>query len=462
MTPTGHAPTATVRLTGRVAVHSRNDRSRDQLSQAIARQGYEVLRASTREELQRALDQDAVAACLLDEPESPAFIEAMHAYLRERHKSTQLLMLPALGVRGDALPAGVAIDVIEPPHTPDRIGRALFAAVGRAQLIAENLKLKLDLDGRIWPELIGHSPAMQRVRAELRPAAESDQPVLVRGEAGTGTTFLARAIHTARFADRVPLMTVRCQVLSSAAAESELFGGWSAASPQPGRLQAAAGGMLLLDDVDTLPLSVQSRLATLLASGPTSPPSAGNAAARLIATTHADLQQLANEGGFDRSLLRHLSRHVIILPPLRERREDIAALAEHFLAEFAAREGRPIKQLTVEALERLKAYHWPGNVRELENAISRCCALEHGGLLSAAMIMPWLEEARDSGSDDMGLSLREMERKLIEATFTRFHGNRELTARALKIGLRTLSGKLREYGYPPRGGPGSNREARAA
>jgi DNA-binding NtrC family response regulator len=150
------------------------------------------------------------------------------------------------------------------------------------------------------------------------------------------------------------------------------------------------------------------------------------------------------------------------LPPLRERREDIAALAEHFLAEFAAREGRPIKQVTVEALERLKAYHWPGNVRELENVIGRCCALEHGGLLTAAMIMPWLEEARDAGSDDMGLSLREMERKLIEATFTRFHGNRELTARALKIGLRTLSGKLREYGYPPRGGPGSNREARAA
>jgi DNA-binding NtrC family response regulator len=372
-------------------------------------------------------------------------------------------MLPALGVRGEPLPAGVAIDVIEPPHTPDRIGRALFAAVGRAQLIEENHKLKLDLDGRIWPELIGHGPAMQRVRAELRPAAESDQPVLVRGESGTGTTFLARAIHTARFADRVPLTTVRCQVLSSAAAETELFGGaWTGAAPQAGRLQAAAGGMLLLDDIDTLPLSVQSRLAGLLNAGATSPPSAGNAAARLIATTHADLQQLAQEGGFDRGLLRHIAKHVITLPALRERREDIPALAEHFLAEFAAREGRPIKQLTVEALERLKAYSWPGNVRELENVLCRCCALEHGGLLTAAMITPWLESSRDALTEDVGLSLREMERKLIEATFNRFHGNRELTARALKIGLRTLSGKLREYGYPPRGGPGSNREARAA
>jgi DNA-binding NtrC family response regulator len=141
--------------------------------------------------------------------------------------------------------------------------------------------------------------------------------------------------------------------------------------------------------------------------------------------------------------------------------DDLPVLAEHFLQQCSVKEGQPIRRVSEEALHRLLTYSWPGNARELENVIARCCSLTNAPVISAEEIEPWLEQT-DESTELPGLTLREMERKLIEATFNRFGGNRELTAKALKIGIRTLSGKLREYGYPPRGGPGSNRQEQRA
>lgn len=168
------------------------------------------------------------------------------------------------------------------------------------------------------------------------------------------------------------------------------------------------------------------------------------------------------EGKFRADLLEILSGHVVKVPALRNRIEDISVLAEHFLAEYAVREGKQTLRLTPEALDLLKQHQWPGNIRELNNVLERCCAIETGTELHADTLATWIEKPAEDEAEESGLTLREMERKLIEATFNRFGGNREMTAKALKIGLRTLSGKLREYGYPPRGGPGSNRISRAA
>lgn len=451
----GVAPT--VRMAGRVVVHSRSPQSGEQLQQAVSRQGYEAQRASDLDTLQQLLVQGNVAACVLDEPPSAEFVESLGAWIRQQGFVTQLVVLPALSARNSPTSVRLPADVLEPPHTPDRIGRALFAAVGRARLLAENLQLKQDLDGKLMPDLIGHSAAMQRLRTELRNLAEDPRPVLVVGEAGSGVTFIARAVHGVRQGDRQPLVSVRCSVLSAAAAEATLFGD-AAAEESRGRVLTATGGTLLLDDVDALAVSVQSTLASALSRMSTS----GAATLQVIATTHKDLRLLAAKREFDANLLGCLSAHSLSVPSLRERRPDIAPLAEHFLAEHAAREGLPPKQLSTDSIACLNGYAWPGNVRELENVISRCCTLDTGAVLTAAMISPWLEGECAEGAEVSGLSLREMERKLIEATFNRYSGNRELTARALKIGLRTLSGKLREYGYPPRGGPGSNREVRAA
>ena len=459
MTPNNPSVAPTVRMAGRVIVHSRNPQSGEQLLQAVSRQGYESDRAADLDTLQQLLMQGNVAACVLDEPPSTEFVESLAAWIKQLGFITQLIVLPALSARNSPTSARLPADVLEPPHTPDRIGRALFAAVGRARLLAENQQLKQDLDGKMMPDLIGHSPAMQRVRSELRNLADDTQPVLLTGEPGSGLTFIARAVHSVRQGDSRPLVTVRCGVLSAAAAEAALFGQADGQSDQPhGRVLSASGGTLLLDDIDALALSVQMTLASALARHAAN----GGQPIQLIATTHADLRLMAARREFDSNLLACLNGHVLTVPSLRERRQDIPPLAEHFLAEHAAREGLPLKQLSTDAVSCLQTYGWAGNVRELENVISRCCTLDTGSVLTAAMITPWLEGECAAGAEICGLSLREMERKLIEATFNRFNGNRELTARALKIGLRTLSGKLREYGYPPRGGPGSNRQARAA
>ena len=177
--------------------------------------------------------------------------------------------------------------------------------------------------------------------------------------------------------------------------------------------------------------------------------------------SHVDLESLVDRGLFRRDLHEEICHATIELPTLRSRKEDIGSLTEHFLRRVAGREGKPTRSIMIDALHVLQSYDWPGNVRELENMVERACALDWGSKLTAAMIEPWMsKECSNEGPDSLpGMTLAEMERKLIEATFNRFAGNREKTAKVLQIGIRTLSGKLREYGYPPRGGPGSNIKA---
>jgi len=183
-----------------------------------------------------------------------------------------------------------------------------------------------------------------------------------------------------------------------------------------------------------------------------------------MASTHVDLAIEAQEGRFPVALYECLTACSIQVPPLRERLQDIGLLTEHILNHLAVVEGKAVKRLSVEALKTLRSHNWPGNLRELENVIERACSLDETTLLTAETIAPWIAQTLEAEPQEASsLSLREMERKLIETTFTRCQGNREQTARLLKIGIRTLSGKLREYGYPPRGGPGSNRRlAKAA
>jgi DNA-binding NtrC family response regulator len=132
-------------------------------------------------------------------------------------------------------------------------------------------------------------------------------------------------------------------------------------------------------------------------------------------------------------------------------------LVEHFISQISLKEGRPPRQVSAEAIRVLESHPWPGNVRELQNVVERCCTVDVTEMIGPEDLRPWLQnDTIEEGAECVGMTLAEMERKLIESTFARCNGNREKTAQILQIGLRTLSGKLREYGYPPRGGPGSN------
>ncbi|HVJ85327.1 MAG TPA: sigma 54-interacting transcriptional regulator [Caulifigura sp.] len=451
---------ATIRLTGRVAVWSRDERARQRLVLAIQQNGYEAVEFATIESLRTGIASSPFSACVIDEPDHPDVVRATEQAARQGGHPTQFVVLPSLGNRGMPF-GGPVCDVLEPPQTAERLGRALFAAVGRSRLLAENLQLKRRLESRMFEDLVGHSEAMDTLRRKVGEASEHERPVLIHGEAGAGTSIVSRAIHLARCGGRRPFLKISCSVLSAAVVQAELFGDGRNA----GRFASATGGTLLLEDIEALALPVQEQLVKVLEEKqyrPTGSDTPLPLQVRILASTHCDLQQLAAAGKFHPGLVRHLRVDAIHVPPLRDRMEDIASLSEQFLTECAVREGQPIRKLSPEALDRMRHYNWPENCRELQNVISRCCSLSTATVITGEMLEPWLEKAADDESTDPGMTLASMERKLIEATFNRFAGNRELTAKALKIGLRTLSGKLREYGYPPRGGPGSNRESRAA
>lgn len=450
---------ATIRPQGKVVACAKTEAARQHLELAIRRAGYDSVAVATLDELRALATQEPIAAAIIDEPESAASIEALDAELRRAESPMQFILLPSIGQRV-AAPRSVSCDVVDPPLTPERIGRALFAAVGRAQLITENMQLRQKLEGRMFDGLLGVSDATRQLRNQIHAASEHDRPILVCGEPGSGKSEVARAIHLTRSGPGQPLLTIRCNLLTAAVVERELFGD----DQLEGRLSAATDGTLVFEDVESLAVSHQQQLAEIIRNnawrnGENYVP----LRARIICTSTANLHQLAREGNFSRELLAILDRHILTVAPLRQRIEDLPVLAEHFLQQCSVREGQPIRKLSDDALSRLLNHDWPGNIRELENVITRCCSLSTAPTISAEEVDPWLEK-NDEATDLPGLTLREMERKLIEATFNRFGGNRELTAKALQIGIRTLSGKLREYGYPPRGGPGSNRkvEERAA
>ena len=306
---------------------------------------------------------------------------------------------------------------------------------------------------RVLAEFIGVSPAAELVRRQIADAAPGDDPLLVTGEPGTGTALVARLVHAAGSRALRPFLKLDCRVLNGDVLERELFGDGAAA----GWLNDPRGGTLFLDHIDDLPLPGQKRLAAALEHRASTPSGTAAPRARVIAASHVDLHERARAGAFLPELLHALSHTTLPVPPLRRRIIDVSLLVEHFVTETATREGRLPWRIAADTIPLLESHTWPGNVRELRNVIARACAVEAGPRLTAEILKPWIAAEDTDGEAGTGFSLREMERYLIETTFARFGGNRERTAQALQIGLRTLSGKLREYGYPPRGGPGSKR-----
>lgn len=364
---------------------------------------------------------------------------------------------------GDASHASDALSLDELPadYTRGVLSLVLTAAAQQSRLAGENRRLRKQLANRNLRDLVGQSSAMQTLRQQIQQAAEQQTGVLLRGEPGTGADVVAQAIHDASRRAHRPFIKLDCSVLSAETMEQELVGAVTAGNAATGRLTAADGGTLLFDQVQCLALPIQRKLIAMLREQRFEHPVTGEKLrfdVRVIFSTPSDLAELSERGLFRADLLAEACQTLIHLPSLRSRVDDIGLLAEHFLRRIAAREGRPVRSISVEALQLLQKHDWPGNVRELENVLERACSLDWGVKLTAAMLEPWLAQTESDNDCEVpaGLTLSEMERKLIEATFVRFNGNREKTAKALQIGIRTLSGKLREYGYPPRGGPGSN------
>ncbi len=303
-------------------------------------------------------------------------------------------------------------------------------------------------------ELVAESPAMQAALRLLHDFADTDAPVVIRGETGTGKELAARALHAASSRRSAPFIAVNVAALPAELLESELFGHvrgafTGAATDTHGLLQAADGGTLLLDEIGDMPLPLQAKLLRVLEDGEirrvgeTRPFSVD---VRLVCATHRDLVRAVEEGRFREDLFYRLDVLSLVLPPLRDRPEDILPLA----AQFLAKEPRPAK-LGEAARQALVGYAWPGKVRQFANAMRRGAALARGGEVTPAHLPAEVQRPAPRGSPgDLG-TLAQVEHDHVLRVLERCGGSQSEAARVLGIGRNTLWRKLKGYGTGGRG-----------
>jgi DNA-binding NtrC family response regulator len=273
-----------------------------------------------------------------------------------------------------------AFDYIPKPFTPDEVSIVVKKAIEKKSLMLENVYLRQELQEKYgFHNIVGKSKKMQEIYRIIAKVAMTDSTVLIYGQSGTGKELIARAIHFNSPRREKQFVPVDCAVLSENLLESELFGHvrgsfTGAVTTKPGLFEVADGGTVFLDEVGNISLSIQAKLLRVLQEREFTPVGGTKAKKvdiRLIAATNKDLEKMIKEETFREDLYYRLNIVPILLPPLRERQEDIPILAVHFLKKYAEEMGKTIKGITPEAMEKMIRYPWPGNVRELENVIER-------------------------------------------------------------------------------------------
>ena len=343
-------------------------------------------------------------------------------------------------------------------HLQGVLSRVTRPTALQAQI--EDLHAEFERTGR-FGMLWGRSVPMRRVYQQIARVATTSVTVLIAGESGTGKEVVAQTIHDLSRRRKQPFLAVDCGAISPQLIESELFGhergSFTGAERQHrGLFERAHGGTLFLDEITEMPPELQVKLlrvletGTFMRVGSTTPQESD---VRIIGATNRVPEQAMAAGKIREDLLYRLNVFPIHLPPLRDRLEDVPALAEHFLQEIGKSEGKQ-KRFDPKALERLGRHRWPGNVRELRNVVQRAYVMEPGGLISDEWLLfdagaaPSAEEA-PSISVKLGASLADAERELILATLQHYGSHKERTAAVLGVSLKTLYNRLKEYVNDP-------------
>ncbi|HEX2500032.1 MAG TPA: sigma-54 dependent transcriptional regulator [Methylomirabilota bacterium] len=358
----------------------------------------------------------------------------------------------------DAMKLG-AYDYLTKPFAADDLRGVVNRALERRALQREVRYLRDELarhEG--FDQLVGRSPAMRRVYELVRQVADTTATVLITGESGTGKELIARAIHRQGVRREHPFVAVNCAALPAELLESELFGHERGAftgahARKLGKFEVAHTGTLLLDEVGTLRLDLQPKLLRALQEREIERVGGGRPIGvdvRIVANTNTDLRQAVAAGRFREDLFYRLHVVPIAVPPLRERREDVAPLARHFLAKYSRQFGKPVTDLSPGVLDALERYHWPGNVRELENIMARSVALASEPVVQLDQIPldVALAPAEPAAEDQLNLreARHEVERLLILRALDRAGGNQTVAARLLGMHRNTLLVKLAQLG----------------
>ena len=425
------------------------------------KQGFEVIAADSAERALELFRQDAFDLVLTDqkmaEMSGLELLQAVHTINAE----TPVILITAFGTIEAAVAAlkHGAIDYLTKPLNLDELLYRIRQVSDRYRIINENRELREALQDRHRIEgIIGESGPMLEVLSIVRRVAPSEATVLIRGESGTGKELIAKAIHFGSPRARGPLVKVNCAALPEALLESELFGHEKGAftgalTSRQGRFELANGGTIFLDEIGDLPLHLQAKLLRVLQEREfekvgSSRPIRVNV--RIMAASHRPLEDLIKAGQLREDLYYRLNVVTIFIPPLRERRSDVALLLDHFLRHYAEKNGKTIRGLTPEGRDILLRYDYPGNVRELENIIERAVVLTRDDVIGSGDLPLTVQEPEIADGDretSLTAAVEALERRMIRDALARSDGIQTRAAELLGMGERALRYKLTKYGF---------------
>src|SRR5438045_4579716 len=436
----------------------------DSLERIFAREGYRTQRAETGAAA-LALLRDRPADVVLTDLMMPGMSgqELLRA-VRAVAPDAEVVLMTAYGTVEAAVAAmkDGAYDFLTKPLKRHAVLKSVAQALEKRRLVLENKQLRARLAGVSSP-IVGQSPALRATLDIIRQAAPSSATVLLLGESGTGRELFARALHEHSSRAQQPFVPINCAAIPETILESELFGYergafTGAVARKEGRIERAQGGTLFLDEIGELSPAVQVKLLRFLQEGEIERlggTSTVKVDSRVVAATNRDLSAAVQAGKFREDLYYRLNVIQVVLPPLRERVEDIPLLADHFVARYAAKNGKPIRGLTRAALAALEAYPWPGNVRELEHAIERAVVLSRGAEIEVDDLPESVRAggaARNAGvagalegrtlAVPLGTTMEEIELRVIRETLRQTKGDKNLAAQLLGIAARTIYRKL--------------------
>jgi two-component system nitrogen regulation response regulator NtrX len=431
---------------------------RQTLSEILADEGYAVTAVESGEEGLRRLKEENFDLAFLDvwlrDRDGLSILEAANGRLQE---------VPVVMISGHAnVETAVravrlgAYDFLEKPLALERVILTAQKAIERRDLLAEVASFRGQSESQ--EALLGDSPPMLQLRQEISRVAPTDARVLITGENGTGKELVARSLHRLSQRADSPLVEVNCAAIPEELIESELFGHvrgsfTGATEDRRGKFEEADGATLFLDEVGDMSARTQSKVLRALQEGRFTRVGGSRAISsdvRVLSATNKNLADEIRRGAFREDLFFRLAVVPLSVPPLRERREDIAPLARHFLAQFSARFGRRPKSVSPAAMEALESYRWPGNVRELKNLVERLMILCAGDEIRREDLPAEIRDAELAAAPASDAPLRDaredFERRYILASLKRHRGNVTRTAEALNVERSNLYRKLKSYG----------------
>ena len=438
--------------------------SREGLQQALA-ENYDVSLAASADEAFNLMDAQPFDVILTDlRMPGKSGLKVIDRALALQSKPA-VLMMTAYGNIDTAVEAmrRGAVDFLTKPDNIERLDVLIRRALKAKSLEVEVQQLHERLDKKFnVGEIVGESPLLKEVLEQVRKVAQSKATVLIEGESGTGKELVAQAIHQASPRSRAPFIAVHCAALSESLLESELFGHekgsfTGATERRIGRFESADGGTLFLDEIGEISPSIQVKLLRFLETKAIDRVGGSKTIeldVRLVTATNRNLEQLVREGKFRDDLYFRLDVVRFVMPPLRQRTEDIPALVAHFIKIFSEENGVPPLEIEPGAMKTLQAYPWPGNIRELRNFCENAVVLRKGGKLTEFDLDPRFRGAAPAGAASGGaeeggpsqtLSVEQNEKRLLREALIKSRGNRTKAAELMGISRRTLHRKLAQW-----------------